>query len=46
MGINSFYLLFALLFDFRKSRDYKGFKPNSVKNYGFKSYLGLIKRGR
>ena len=45
MAINSFYLLFALLFDFRRSRQYKGFKPNSVKHYGFKSYLGLFKRG-
>ena len=45
MGINSFYLLFALLFDIRGSRNYKAFRPNSVKHYGFKSYFGLFKRG-
>ena len=45
MGVNTFYLLFALLFDFRRSRQYKSFKPNAVKHYGFKSYLGLLKRG-
>ena len=45
MGVNTFYLLFALLFDFRRSRQYKNFKPNAVKHYGIKSYLGLLKRG-
>ena len=42
---HTFYLLFALLFDFRRSRQYKNFRPNAVKHYGIKSYLGLFKRG-
>lgn len=46
MAINSLYLLAALIFDLRRSKHYKNFKPNKQVKYRFKTYLGLIARGK
>lgn len=46
MGINSLYLLAALIFDLRRSKQYKNFKPNKEVKFHFKTYLGLIARGK
>ncbi len=45
MVVNAFYLLVALVFDLRGSRHYCNFRPNRVKKYSPKSYLGIIWRG-
>jgi hypothetical protein len=46
MAVNVMYLIVALIFDARSSRDYKEFKANQIERYSFSSYVGIIRRGK
>ena len=46
MAVNTAYLSVILLFDVRRARHYKHFKPNAREKYGPSSYLGLFWRGK
>ncbi len=44
MSINTLYLFIALIFDLRRNKQYKKFKPNANQKYRLKSYLGFFWR--
>lgn len=46
IAINILYLFVAVIFDLRKSRTPKNFKPDACQKFGFGSLFGIIWRGK